>query len=553
MKCFFSSYRWPSFKHLVLLVVCLHCSFFSLICYSDIWVYSIKKGDNLWDLTVDYLKDISYVKKVQELNKIEDPWQIAPGKKILIPAKWLRSFPMLVRAKAIQGRVELVDDETGKATSLKPGQLVIVGDTIRTAKNSSVVLEFMDGTRLLLEDNSELKIDYLAGYDHTGMTKSRLFLKKGRLETQVAPKKGSASQFKIRTPNVVTSVRGTDFRVSAEPEKIVSSTEVLGGGVGVSGAGKTRLIPKGFSTIAIADQPPTPPIKLLPAPDTKKIPDLFSRVPVQFKLPELPKHQSYRVQIAKSSLFNAVLFNKIYDSGVIRTLDLPDGKYVMRIRGIDQQGLEGVDAQMQFRINARPEPPFLIEPKSGVGILESSPNFIWAKGRSIRGYHFQLAKNKDFSPLLFDIKEYENISLLLNKPLPIGKYYWRVAAIDEDGDGPFSDPQLLRRILPAPEMEAPEMTENTVVVRFRQGLTGQKYHIQVARDEKFKDLMADEQLEKPEFTMPKPESGDYYVRIQTLDPDGFVGPFSSPQLIEVPGIDWYWVLVMLPLFALFAL
>ncbi len=141
----------------------------------------------------------------------------------------------------------------------------------------------------------------------------------------------------------------------------------------------------------------------------------------------------------------------------------------------------------------------------------------------------------------------------MDKPLPIGKYYWRVAAIDEDGDGPFSDPQLLRRILPAPEMEAPEMTENTVVVRFRQGLTGQKYHIQVARDEKFKDLMADEQLEKPEFTMPKPESGDYYVRIQTLDPDGFVGPFSSPQLIEVPGIDWYWVLVMLPLFALFAL
>ncbi len=553
MKLFIGNYRWPSFKHVVFSVICLSGLCFSSIGFSDVWIYSFKKGDNLWDLTVDYLKDISYVKKVQEFNKIDDPWNISPGKKILIPAKWLRSFPMLVRAREIQGQVELVDDKTGKTTKLTSGQLVIVGDTIRTAENSSVVLEFMDGTRLLLEENSELKIDYLAGYDHTGMTKSRLFLKQGRLETQVAPKRGSASQFRIRTPNVVTSVRGTDFRVSAEPENIVSSTEVLEGGVDVSGAGKTRLIPKGFGTIAIADQPPAPPIKLLPAPETNKIPDLFSRVPVQFQLPDLQKGQGYRVQIARTELFNAVLFNKSFDSNLIRTIDLPDGKYVMRIRGIDQQGLEGANAQKFFVVNARPEPPLLIKPENGKGVSEETPDFVWSQGIDAQAYHFQLARNKNFSPLLFDIKDHKDASLVLEKPLPIGQYYWRVAAIDADGDGPFSDPQLLRRILPAPEMEAPEITDDTLVLRFRSGLPGQKYHVQMARDMNFSDLMFDKQLEKSQLSIPIPESGDYYVRIRTIDPDGFIGPFSQPQHIEVPGTDWYWILMMLPLFALFAL
>ncbi len=289
------------------------------------------------------------------------------------------------------------------------------------------------------------------------------------------------------------------------------------------------------------------------APETNEIPELFFRVPIQFQLPDLKKDQGYRVQIAKTRFFNEILFNNTFDSSLIRTIDLPDGNYYLRIRGIDRHMLEGINAQMPFRINARPEPPFLIEPTPEAGILEPSPNFIWAKGKSIRGYHFQLAKNSGFSPLLIDIREHEDASLQLETPLPIGKYYWRVAAIDEDGDGPFSDPQLLRRVHSPPKMEIPEMTDRSLVLRFRKGLPNQKYHVQMAKDESFNDVIIDKQLEKPEFTMPKPESGDYFVRIQTIEPDGFIGPFSQPQHVEVPAFDWYWLLLTLPLFALFAL
>ena len=537
----------------IFLTFCLLLSLVSPKVFSDVWIYSVKEGDNLWDLTVDHLKDVSYVKKVQELNNIKDPWQMLPGSEIRIPAKWLRSFPMLVRVRSLQGRAELIEGQTGNPSKLVSGALVVVGDIIRTGENSSVVLEFIDGTRLSLEENSEMKVQYLGTYEYTGMTDSRLYLKKGRLETQVVPKTGSASDFKITTPVSVTSVRGTDYRISSESERAIAHTEVLEGSVWVTSSDKTRLITKGFGTIAAADRQPEPPIKLLDPPAIDDIPRVYERVPVQLKLPELPKDQGYRVQIAETPLFNNILFNKPFSSSMIRTLDLPDGKYQMRIRGIDERGLEGENAEFQFELNARPEPPFLVEPKPGAGTLEETPTFKWSENKASKGYHFQLSETEHFAEVLVNLSNNADAGLTLEKPLKIGKYYWRVAAIDEDGDGPFSDPQLLRRISPAPVIEAPEMTDDTLVFHFRKGLPGQKYQVQMAEDEAFTLPLFDEQIEEPILELPMPDSGEYFVRIRTIDPDGFIGPFGAPQVIEVPGFDWYLFLALLPLFALFAL
>lgn len=537
----------------IILGVCLFLATVSPVVFSDVWVYSVKEGDNLWDLTVDHLKDVSYVKKVQELNKIKDPWNILPGTEIKIPAKWLRSFPMLVRVRSMQGQAELIEEQTNDPAKLISGALVIVGDTIRTGENSSVILEFVDGTRLSLEENSEMKVQYLGTYEYTGMTDSRLYLKKGRLETQVVPKKGSASSFKIATPVSVTSVRGTNYRISSKAESATALAEVLEGGVWVTSRNKTRLITKGFGTITTADRQPELPIKLLDSPVMDDIPRVYERVPIQLKLPELPKNQGYRVQIAETPLFNNMLFNKPFSTSMIRTIDLPDGKYQMRVRGIDEQGLEGENAEFQLELNARPEPPFLLEPKPGAGILEETPTFKWAENKASKGYHFQLSDTEDFAQILADIGNNADTGLTLDKPLKLGKYYWRVAAIDQDGDGPFSDPQLLRRIPPAPKLEEPEMTDDTLVFNFRKGLPGQKYQVQMAKDEAFTQLVIDKQLEEPKLEQPLPESGEYFVRIRTIDPDGFIGPFGSPQVIDVPGFDWYLFLALLPLFALFAL
>ena len=43
--------------------------------------------------------------------------------------------------------------------------------------------------------------------------------------------------------------------------------------------------------------------------------------------------------------------------------------------------------------------------------------------------------------------------------------------------------------------------------------------------------------------------GTYYFRYRSVEPDGYVGPYSATLVIEVPH-DWRWLLLLVPLLAL---
>ncbi len=518
------------------------------------WIYKVREGDNLWNLTADHLIDMSYVGRVQKLNNIADPWHILPGTRIRIPSQWVRHYPALVRVQNLQGSASIIEDGADHAKPLKPGSVVMLGDTVITHADSTLVLGFLDGSRILLQENSRLKIDHLMLLEYTGMSDSRLQLEAGRLETQVVRHKGTARRFEIKTPATVTSVRGTDYRLSAEAQTKESRTEVVEGKVAVKGGAKTRQLISGFGTVIALGKAPIPPVKLLPPPDTSQLPTVFGQVPIQFAMPDPKEGQGYRVQIAKTDLFRDVMFDKTFTGTIIRGPDLPDGNYHIRIRGIDAQQLEGQNAQQQFSINARPEAPFPVSPKPGEGILiEDNPEFSWSRQQGDPQYHLQVAADEAFSKILVDQAGISEEALTVTDELPLGKYYWRVAAVDQDGDGPFSDSQMFRRILPAPEIDEPEISEDTLMIRSRSGLPGQTYHFQMSDDADFSELMVDQQTDQPGFEIPRPAAGEYFIRVRTIDPDGFIGPFGAPQSINVPYDDLYWLLVLLPLFALFAL
>jgi len=544
------SYQTIIQKHILIIVMFLYS--FSLAQAED-WIYKVRERDNLWNLTVDHLIDISYVKKVQALNNISDPWHIVPGTILKIPSQWVRHFPALLRVQNLQGSAVILEDEARQTKPLKVGDLVMLGDIITTSSASTLIIGFLDGSQILLQEDSSLKVDHLMLLENTGMLDSQLQLLSGRLETQVSPDKGTARQFKIKTPVTVTSVRGTDYRISAEEEQNQSKTEVVEGKVIVTGEDKSRLILAGFGTITVKDQDPMPPVKLLLAPDISHIPSPFNEVPIQLFMPALKQGLGYRVQIANTAEFQDILFDKPFHSSIIRGPDLADGDYHIRVRAIDSQQLEGYNAQAQITINARPEAPFLVSPKLGEGILlEDDSEFSWSRQQGIDKYHMQIASVEDFSDILIDISDITENEKTITEKLGLGKYYWRIAATDQDGDGPFTDGQLFRRIVPAPDIEAPDITDDMLTIRSRRGLPGQSYHFQMSDDESFSDLLVDKRTNEPGFEIARPTGGTYYIRVRTIDPDGFVGPFAAPQSIDVP-YDLYWLLALLPLLALLAL
>ena len=546
--------RSADFKSFFLLCISLYFLSLSSISFAKDWRYKVKPGDNIWNITERYLSGMHYWKRLQALNSIQDPYHIPPGTVLNIPIKWLNQAPMVARIHALVGSVKITDNFSAKIRPIRVGEYIFIDDTLITEEDSTATVEFVDGSTLLLEPNSRLKFDHVGVYPGTGMTDTRLKLEDGRIETDVAPRKGEATRFEISTPAGVTSVRGTDYRVSSESLHRESRTEVIEGKVAVTSSRRSRLVPAGFGTVSSASIAPMPPVKLLEAPQPVAPMDVFDRLPMHLQINTLDGADRFRLQVAASTEFDRVLFDKLFQERALRIEDLPDGDYFARIRGIDSNGLEGLHTEIVFTLNARPEAPFLVEPEADGAVVDENPLFKWAQLKSVETYYFQLAADAGFNQLLMEDRELTENQIVSTVKLDLGQYYWRVASQNaEEGLGPFGDIQSFRRVLPAPQTEEPEISDSELTIRWRKGLAGQNYQVQMDVENSFANPFIDQVVDTPKLTITRPESGDYFVRVRTIETDGFIGPYGEAQLISVPSEFSYWWFLSLLLLGLIAI
>jgi hypothetical protein len=461
--------------------------------------------------------------------------------RLRIPVGWLKIQPVPVEVLQVQNEAQAQLARTGQRISLKVGLRLRAGDTIYTGPDSNVTLQFADSSLLLIEANSRLSLDAISVYGGTGMVDTRMRLRHGRLNNRVSPKQGPGMWYEIETPAATSTVRGTDYRISVESNPPMSRAEVLEGRVRVKGKTTTVLVRQGFGTVTKLGAAPAVPTPLLPPPDLSGLPEVVERVPIELSFPPIDGAVAYRLQIAPNRKFETLLFNEKSDAPQFHVPDLPDNYYVLRVRGIDSQQLEGDDAYHRFELDARPEPPLLIAPAYNVTVRDSSPTFQWAKPEIATGYHFQLAENASFAAPIVNITDQSETELALDRSLSPRIYYWRVATRDGFGEiGPFSDPQRFEIKPPParPTLEKPQVDENHIVFRWSAGLPGQTYQFQMARDARFESLVVNTRPAEPQVTISRPEPGFYYLRIRTIDTDGFIGPYGVTQRVNVPPNNW---------------
>lgn len=498
------------------------------------WIYTVRPGDNLWNITADHLTRMDYVPRLQALNQVADPYQLPPGMKLRIPVAWLKARPTAARVVSVRGDVEVTIALTGQSVAVTADLFLHGGDEIRTGSDGNVTVEFGDGSRLLVQAGSHLVMDALSTYGNTHIVDTRLRLRQGRVDNRVTPRRGPQTRYEIHTPAAASAVRGTHYRLGMDTDGATARAEVLEGAVEIRGARKARTVTGGFGALTETGKAPEPPVPLLAAPAIADLPPVVTRSPIQLSFPAVEGATLYRAQIAPDERFETLLFDEVSTAPVVRGPDPPDGDYVLRVRGIDAKGMEGRDAAHHFRLHARPEPPFLIQPVDQSAVLEQALSFEWAEPRNATAYHFQLATDERFTTLLFDLPKHARSRLIPDRTLEPGRYFWRVATQDMTGRvGPFSDPQMFR-LQATPKLEAPEVTDHDMTLRWSAGLPGQQYQFQLAEDSQFETVMIDRRVSEPQLTIPRPESGFYYLRMRTIDIDGYAGPYSPTQRIEVP-------------------
>ncbi len=504
------------------------------------WIYTVRPGDTLWTLSETHLGSMKYLDALQRHNNITDPQQIAPGTRLKFPVAWLKHQPATAAVVSLQGEASLVSALDGSTRPLTVNTPLHTGDRIVTGPDSNLSIRFADGSELLVLSDSSVEMDSLSAYGTTGMVDTRIRLQGGRVDTRVKPGQGPGSRYNIITPAAVAAVRGTQFRVSAETDKPIARSEVLEGKVSVSGAGASQLVPGGFGIIAEAGQPPQPPRKLLAAPDLSTLPTLLDRPPLQFQWIPVENAATYRFQVAANSQFDRLLADSTTTQAAT-TMDLPNGEYVLRIRAIDKDRLEGLDALHAFTVDVRPQPPVPVGMRDGMLVQDLQPGFSWSTTPADTAWYFQLAHNAGFDEPVFDLADLREPQFRPEQPLPEGDYFWRVAAYQGDsGRGPFSDAQHFR-LRPVPEDPEPgPLLINEYEMAFHWQAVGgaARYHYQLASDTGFDDIVSEGTVTTPHAVIPRPATGQYYFRAQIVDVHTTTWPYSMTYLISVPPVDY---------------
>ncbi len=538
----------------VRVVACIAFLLASHVAPAQDWIYTARPGDTLWGLSRDFLVSADYWKRLQEHNGITDGDHIVPGSRIRMPIAWLKRQPLPALLSQLRGTVERQRGEDASAVALETGDELLAGDLIRTGDDSSATIQFADGSRVLMQSNTQLTLDTMSAFGASGMVDTSMRLHGGRIESDVPHEAGSGSRFRIISPPAVAAVRGTNFRIAFDGSTDKALGEVLDGELGVSASGVSLALPAGFGNVTRTGEPPGEPIELLPAPDLTALTALLPREPIAFEWPAVERAERYRGQVFEGEGFDRLLREQLVPQPQLELPVLPVGSYVFRVRAIDENGLEGANANHPFQIAALLLPPVVMGPDDGAATPGAWLSLSWEVPRDVGGFHLQIARDPDFSHMLIDEPALEDWRYLPPSIFEPGTYFWRVASIDRAGvRGPFGEVRRFRiqSVPEAPTAELVSHGENTPVVAWRPGDEAARFRVQIAGDLSFSSPVLDRLLSERELSMSGLSPGVYYLRVQSLSPEGVAGAFSEPVRVKVKGWPLWTIALGLLLLTIF--
>jgi len=529
--------------------------FVSANVFAQDWVYTVVEGDNLWNLSKQHLDKVTRFEQIRKLNDISDPKLLPPGTRIRIPLKWIRSNSVPAQIHSIDGVSELLRANTQNSQPLHLGSMLYLGDEIRTSNQSTIAIKFADETILTIHENSLVRFDHLSAHGVTGMVDTRLNILKGRTDTKVTPAVGPGSRFEIQTPSAISSVRGTIYRTSVSENGKASNIEVLRGKVAVSGANEQQLVNAGYGTQVVANSPPLPPRPLLAAPLFDTIPKTIEQIKWRVSWSEIQDAVSYRIELANNAKFDTLIWQDVTQYRKTTLPDIPDGNYSLRVRAIDSLGIEGLNQDKQVIINAYPQPPVALKPIDSEVLRGQTPILQWTGSENASNYHLEIATDINFEHIAFDKK---GIIETYYKPTALtknGHYYWRLSSIASDGEQGPTGPIRSYQIKPIPaKVEATVSAEDDglLVASWRPSLNEYKYKVQIANNKSFTNIVIDELVTKPRLALDPIKGTTRYLRVKSIEEDGYEGPWGTTQSIApLPDDELnYWPLAIGTIFTL---
>ncbi|ULX52236.1 histidine kinase [Cupriavidus taiwanensis] len=505
------------------------------------FIYVVEPGDTLIGLASRYMASEQGWRTLQRLNGVADPYRLVPGSRVRIPLSQIPEQAASARVVYVSGAVR------ANGRPVQVGMTLDEAARIETPAGASATLELPDRTRVTLPPGTTVAVNRLRTFARSGLVDTVIRIDKGAAETRVAPEGGGVGRFEMHTPMMVTGVRGTRYRVSADAGG--SRSEVLQGRVGVSAARASTAaaaVPERAMTAAAsleagygigvsAGGKLSQPVPLLPAPVLLPPNETVLGPSFEAAWQPVPGAVGYRVRVARDAALSELVWTGTASgagAARVRVDGLPEGTLYLSVSAIDRHQLTGHDAQAPVSVRLNPPAPFTQQPAAEAVRYADAVSFEWATVPGAASYELALATDAAFTR---DAVVHAAAASPAAQALAPGRWWWRVRSVDAAGlPGPWSD-AVPFRVEPKPPVPTLQDDGGALHIGWPDGGGGPGYRVQLAGDAGFATLLADEHTATNAIDLPRPAPGVYFIRVARAAPGVAPDPaaFSAPQRIEV--------------------
>ncbi|MBT2323941.1 FecR domain-containing protein [Variovorax paradoxus] len=508
-------------------------------------VHAVQAGETLHALAERYTGRSDRWLVLQQHNGIADPYRIAPGTRVRIPAVLLAPTPSFATVASVAGDVSQLLPQDTQALPLQAGARLAEGTRIQAGADGYVRLQMADGSIVRIPANSQVRLVSVREQLAAQTSDILIQLEAGRVDASAQPQRSKSSRFEIRTPLAVASVRGTEFGVAIRPDAGVVG-EVTHGAVELKGQGRDaarrghrpQRLQAGEGARVSSTGVMGPVRKLPQAPDLSGLPATVTDVDfVRLPLPVVRGVAGYRVRISSDEALEQVLRNGVSAGAEVQLAGLDDGNYTVGVRAMDEEGLSGPESTRALRVKARPVAPLSQRPAPGEKIVGSGVEFSCAQPAGVRRFRLQIARDESFQTLLVDDPALEECRR--SAQLPAGHYLWRVASVGVAPDGtpdpgPFSGSRRFEMVEPPPTPAPPKVGNDDGTLQiYWSAAAGYQYRVEVARDASFGEIVHAENRSEPFLHLKNLSPGTYHVRMRAIAREGEASAFSPAQVVRI--------------------
>ncbi|HYU31867.1 MAG TPA: LysM peptidoglycan-binding domain-containing protein, partial [Thermoanaerobaculia bacterium] len=333
-----------------LIVLCVLASTLAASAEPGTAWHIVRPGENLHMIALLYLGAKDRWPELARLNpEVQDPNRLEPGQRIRVTLPGGADTPA-ARVARLARKVE-AQPTPNPWEDAQQDDLLLDRDGLRTFPKSSAEMAFADGTRLLVTESS-LVFFQQTGRQLQGVDRKSVEIVEGQADVEAQPAADRPTRPVPEVEIVLGPARATarpapagGTRARARRVDAGSSKLMVYGGEGEVEAGGAKVtVPEGMGTSMAATGPPTPPEKLLPAPQPVS-PAAGGQVACgnpRFRWNAVPDAVSYTVEVCRDPSCGALVERAVgLDKPEWRAAALPQGDLYWRATARSGSGLDG--------------------------------------------------------------------------------------------------------------------------------------------------------------------------------------------------------------------